>query len=418
MFGSANSIEPIGPVAVAPAKVARRAVDEPPVREATAADLAASARRAKASDATAKAAASEPVKAVPVAPSRAALFGRREAEPVQPDAVSERHNLYVAEKRGTRTYFADYQQKQEVMRADTKRISTKQDDRQTVAAVLDLAEERGWQKLRLRGTESFRREAWVQAQVRGIEAEGYKATATDAQEVARRLNVVAPTASAGAMPERPESKPTQASASKESAAVPVAAPVATAKQVPISVPSVPAAVPVSSPASKAAAAPKASRRATAEKSAPASAVLGAPAPRMTSDELAAERARTAAAPSVPPPVSTPAAKIPADVAAHDAKIAAMTPEQRQALGQAAYGSLEAGRKTMQETMARLDSMTPERRRTALLEMSAPAAAVNPVAAAQKAVWGSVEDAGRVARESAKSAVVEKAGERSTAAASA
>ncbi len=46
--------------------------------------------------------------------------------------------------------------------------------------------------MRLKGTADFQREAWVQAQVRGMKAEGYKPTATDQQEAARRKTAVAP----------------------------------------------------------------------------------------------------------------------------------------------------------------------------------------------------------------------------------
>ena len=80
------------------------------------------------------------------------------------------------------------------MRADTRKISTKRDDRQTVSAMLDLAQSRGWDAVKLRGTEDFRREAWVQAQVRGIETTGYKPKDTDVQEARQRTTAQAPAA--------------------------------------------------------------------------------------------------------------------------------------------------------------------------------------------------------------------------------
>lgn len=422
MFGSANSIEPVGPVAVAESKAARRRVDEPPVREATAADMAASARRQKASDTRATAIQAEPVKALPVtAPgARTGLFGRREAEPVRPDAVSERHNLYVAEKLGSRRYYADYQQKQEVMRSSAARITTKQDDRQTVAAVLDLAEERGWQTLRLRGTESFRREAWVQAQVRGMETEGYKPTATDTQEVARRLNAVAPKEG---LAERTTAKPAETVPPQEPAAA-----TATAKAVPIAAAPTPvAAVPV---ASETMAPKKAARVPAASDSRSRVVAVSATDARLTPEAVkslkaavrgakpAAALKATQAATSAQPPARVTsdelaAAKAPADVATHDAKIAARTPEQGEALHKAAFGSLEKSAKTAKEMMDRLDRMTPDERKAALLEMAASPAA------AQKNVWGGVENAGRIGREAAaKSIAAEKAGERASVAASA
>lgn len=116
------------------------------------------------------------------------------------DAIAKQHNLYTIDNRTLRgkerVYYADYQQKSEVMRAQENRITTKLDDRQTVSAVLDLAQDRGWDRIRLRGSDSFRREAWVQAQVRGIEVSGYKPKDTDLQEAARRQSAAKPVATA------------------------------------------------------------------------------------------------------------------------------------------------------------------------------------------------------------------------------
>ena len=87
------------------------------------------------------------------------------------DEVAKQHNLYTDDKSTMwgkeRVYYADYQQKSVVMRAQENRITTKLDDHQTVSAMLDLAESRGWDRISLKGSDSFRREAWVQAQARG-----------------------------------------------------------------------------------------------------------------------------------------------------------------------------------------------------------------------------------------------------------
>jgi hypothetical protein len=100
----------------------------------------------------------------------------------------------MAERRSTRIYYTDYQQKSEVMRAAPQRITTRLDDRQTVSAMLDLAQSRGWQSVKLRGTDNFKREAWVQAQVRGLQTEGYQPKATDMQEAQRRTVAATPVA--------------------------------------------------------------------------------------------------------------------------------------------------------------------------------------------------------------------------------
>jgi hypothetical protein len=121
------------------------------------------------------------------------------AKDAHADAVAKQHNLYTADNASLwgkmRVYYADYQQKSEVMRAQEDRITTKLDDRHTVSTMLDLAQSRGWDRIKLRGSESFRREAWVQAQVRGIEASGYRPRQTDMQEAARRQAAAQPVSS-------------------------------------------------------------------------------------------------------------------------------------------------------------------------------------------------------------------------------
>ena len=160
-FDNGNSIEPAAPARPAAARKPDPA--EIPIREATPAEMRA-------------------------------LRSRPAPHDIETDAVARRHNLYMAERRSTRIYYTDYQQKSEVMRAAPQRITTRLDDRQTVSAMLDLAQARGWQSVKLRGTDSFKREAWVQAQVRGMQTEGYQPKATDMQEAQRRTVAATPVA--------------------------------------------------------------------------------------------------------------------------------------------------------------------------------------------------------------------------------
>ncbi len=212
MFGSENSLEPVRSTA----RKGQRD-EEPPIRAATAAELAGAMQRRD------RQGAQEPEKPVQPAASKAS------AQSAETDAVAKQHGLYTADKGATRVYFTDYQQKSEVMRATAAKITTKLDDRQTVTAMLDLAKERGWDTVKLRGTGDFKREAWQQAQQRGIATEGYAPTQTDRQEAARRkvaepvmpkANEAAPAKVAAAEPAKPSwstPKATQAAAPAEAA---------------------------------------------------------------------------------------------------------------------------------------------------------------------------------------------------------
>lgn len=68
------------------------------------------------------------------------------------------------------------------------RLVTRRDDPMVITAMLDLAEGRGWDSIRLAGTQAFKKEAWFQAQLRGIETSGYRPDALDKarMEEARR----------------------------------------------------------------------------------------------------------------------------------------------------------------------------------------------------------------------------------------
>ena len=148
--------------------------------------------------------------------------GQASGEPAKPkeDAVAKQHGLYTHDRLGTRRYYSDYQQKSEAMRATVGRISTKRSDQQTVTAMLDLAQSRGWGSVKVKGTDDFRREAWVQAQVRGMTVDGYKPKQTDMQEAARRTEALAPVK---ALPQREAGVVTAPVAAKADTAKKVAA---------------------------------------------------------------------------------------------------------------------------------------------------------------------------------------------------
>ena len=57
---------------------------------------------------------------------------------------------------------------------------------QIARSLVAIAEARGWDELRVKGTEGFRREVWLEASAKGIHVDGYKPTETDKGELERR----------------------------------------------------------------------------------------------------------------------------------------------------------------------------------------------------------------------------------------
>lgn len=103
----------------------------------------------------------------------------------EPEAISR---AYYVEDRGggARRYFDDYQRKSLAIKADDNSISTKKEDLNTIRAMLTMAEARGWSEIKIGGTADFKREAWIEAQARGITAQGHKVSDLDRQEADRR----------------------------------------------------------------------------------------------------------------------------------------------------------------------------------------------------------------------------------------
>jgi hypothetical protein len=64
------------------------------------------------------------------------------------------------------------------------RLSTDHSTGFVVRGMLDLAESKGWGTVHLKGTEEFRREAWLQASQRGLKPSGYEPTTQDHQRLA------------------------------------------------------------------------------------------------------------------------------------------------------------------------------------------------------------------------------------------
>jgi hypothetical protein len=107
-----------------------------------------------------------------------------EVRPADPEAVRRRY--YTQDKGTERRYFDDYQGKNLAFRAGGDRVSSKREDLNTIRAMLDVAEARGWREVALKGTAAFRREAWIEAAARGLPAQGHRASDLDQQEAERR----------------------------------------------------------------------------------------------------------------------------------------------------------------------------------------------------------------------------------------
>jgi putative DNA primase/helicase len=66
------------------------------------------------------------------------------------------------------------------------KLRTTHEDSDTASSMVELAKAKGWTKLKLRGTDAFKRESWLAAAERGIAVSGYRPTPLDKARLAER----------------------------------------------------------------------------------------------------------------------------------------------------------------------------------------------------------------------------------------
>jgi putative DNA primase/helicase len=59
------------------------------------------------------------------------------------------------------------------------KLVTQREDPAVIASMIELAEARGWSSLKLNGSQDFRKEAWLQASLRGMDVSGYQPDKVD-----------------------------------------------------------------------------------------------------------------------------------------------------------------------------------------------------------------------------------------------
>jgi hypothetical protein len=64
-----------------------------------------------------------------------------------------------------------------------KKLSTPVEDRKVITHMLEVAAAKNWSQLELKGTETFKQIAWLEAQARGIETKGYKPNERDLEQL-------------------------------------------------------------------------------------------------------------------------------------------------------------------------------------------------------------------------------------------
>ena len=67
------------------------------------------------------------------------------------------------------------------------RLTTQSENTEVIRSLITIAQSRGWDEVRVRGSERFRREAWAAAQTAGIEIRGFKPSEFEQSRLARTV---------------------------------------------------------------------------------------------------------------------------------------------------------------------------------------------------------------------------------------
>lgn len=102
------------------------------------------------------------------------------------DPANVQAAYYIEQAGKERRYYRDLGGKDLAFRASDKALTTKQEDRATVAHMLDVAQARGWGELHVRGSAAFKQEVWREGQARGLSVKGYEPTADDRRDLDAR----------------------------------------------------------------------------------------------------------------------------------------------------------------------------------------------------------------------------------------
>ncbi|WP_287104814.1 LPD7 domain-containing protein [Brevundimonas sp.] len=78
-------------------------------------------------------------------------------------------------------YYRDHKTADPSFRDHGRALSSHQAYPDSVAAMLRIAQHRGWSNIKATGDDAFRREVWVQARTLGLEVAGYRPTERDRQ---------------------------------------------------------------------------------------------------------------------------------------------------------------------------------------------------------------------------------------------
>ena len=104
--------------------------------------------------------------------------------------VSYHDRFLVTKAKGQQDLYRSYDDARPAIIDKGDQLSTRNADRGTAMDMIELASHRGWQSLKAKGPEEFRREMWIEGTAQGLKVQGYRPTEKDQEEATRRSQMI------------------------------------------------------------------------------------------------------------------------------------------------------------------------------------------------------------------------------------
>jgi hypothetical protein len=104
--------------------------------------------------------------------------------------LSYHDRFLVTKAKGQQDLYRSYDDARPAIIDKGDQLSTRNADRGTAMDMIELASHRGWQSLKAKGPEEFRREMWIEGTAQGLKVQGYRPTEKDQEEANRRSQMI------------------------------------------------------------------------------------------------------------------------------------------------------------------------------------------------------------------------------------
>jgi hypothetical protein len=105
--------------------------------------------------------------------------GERQPETGIPDQLRRKYYVAEAVAGDEAKAYADARGEYLAFKVSAERMATRLEDAGVIRDMVSIAQHRSWSEVELRGSEEFRRTAWIEASVRGLSVRGYEPDPVD-----------------------------------------------------------------------------------------------------------------------------------------------------------------------------------------------------------------------------------------------